>query len=122
MKVKAKQQRISNFEARSLMIIAAWALSSAAAVHAQTYGTQPAQPARPGAPMTAPAGAMDPPQATSRADADSAFKRADANHDGKLSREEAAAIPTLAEHFDQADANHDGSITKDEYEKVLVKK
>jgi len=46
----------------------------------------------------------------------SAFKRADTNNDGKLSREEAAALPAVAEKFTQLDKNSDGSIAADEFE------
>lgn len=42
------------------------------------------------------------------------FEQADSNHDGKLSREEAAAMPFVARHFDQIDSNHDGYVTHDE--------
>jgi hypothetical protein len=40
------------------------------------------------------------------------FDAADANHDGKLSREEAAAMPRLAQRFDEIDAAKTGFITK----------
>jgi hypothetical protein len=39
----------------------------------------------------------------------------DADHDGNLSRSEAAGNPDLARVFDKADANHDGVLTPDEY-------
>lgn len=42
------------------------------------------------------------------------FKQADTNGDGMLSRQEAAAMPRLAEHFDEIDTNKDGQITADE--------
>jgi Ca2+-binding EF-hand superfamily protein len=43
------------------------------------------------------------------------FKAADANGDGKLSKEEAdQANPVLAQHFEDIDANHDGFLTKSE--------
>jgi hypothetical protein len=45
-----------------------------------------------------------------------AFKRADANSDGKLSREEAAALPAVAEKFTQLDKDTDGSISSAEFE------
>lgn len=45
-----------------------------------------------------------------------AFKRADANSDGKLSREEAAALPAVAEKFTQLDKNTDGFIDASEFE------
>ena len=45
-----------------------------------------------------------------------AFKRADANSDVKLSREEAAALPAVAEKFTQLDKNSDGFIDAAEFE------
>jgi Ca2+-binding EF-hand superfamily protein len=43
------------------------------------------------------------------------FKRADANGDGRLTREEARnGIPMVARHFDQIDANKDGVVTMEE--------
>lgn len=40
--------------------------------------------------------------------------RLDKNGDGKISREEAAAFPRLAQQFDQIDANRDGSLDREE--------
>jgi Ca2+-binding EF-hand superfamily protein len=42
------------------------------------------------------------------------LKALDKDGDGRISREEAAAAPRLAERFDQVDANHDGFLTPDE--------
>jgi hypothetical protein len=42
------------------------------------------------------------------------FAEADTDHDGRLSRSEAQAMPFVSRHFDEIDANHDGYITRDE--------
>jgi EF hand domain-containing protein len=42
------------------------------------------------------------------------LRAADTNGDGLISRQEAAALPKLAQNFDAIDANHDGQISKDE--------
>ena len=47
--------------------------------------------------------------------------QADKDGDGKLSKEEAAAMPRLAKQFDQIDANKDGFISKDEMHAMRAK-
>jgi len=42
------------------------------------------------------------------------LKALDKDGDGKISREEAAAAPRLAQNFDKIDTNHDGFLTRDE--------
>jgi Ca2+-binding EF-hand superfamily protein len=42
------------------------------------------------------------------------FEQADTDHDGRLTRSEAAAMPFVAKHFDEIDTNHDGYISRDE--------
>jgi EF hand len=42
------------------------------------------------------------------------FRHIDTNHDGKLSREEAAQEPHLVRHFDEIDVDHDGFISPEE--------
>ena len=42
------------------------------------------------------------------------WERADANGDGKLSRQEVLRMPRLARHFEVIDANHDGAISSEE--------
>ena len=42
------------------------------------------------------------------------FKLLDSNHDGKLSRDEVALFPRLADAFDAADSNHDGFVDLEE--------
>jgi EF hand domain-containing protein len=49
------------------------------------------------------------------------FRGLDSNHDGAVSKSEAAAYPQLAEKFDQADKNHDGKLNRAEYTAALGK-
>ena len=42
------------------------------------------------------------------------LRAADTNGDGLISRQEAAALPHLAQQFDAIDADHDGQLSKDE--------
>jgi len=44
---------------------------------------------------------------------------ADANNDGKVTKEEAQADPNLVAVFDQYDANHDGVLDHDEFQKIV---
>ncbi|MEO8604448.1 MAG: hypothetical protein ABI629_17890 [bacterium] len=44
------------------------------------------------------------------------WEGADTNHDGYISKDEAAAVPDLKRSFDQADADHDGILRKQEHE------
>lgn len=43
----------------------------------------------------------------------------DADHNGSLDKQEAAALPALAKVFDKADGNADGALTGDEYKAYL---
>ena len=58
--------------------------------------------------------AADATAAKDRAAAETAFKRADVNNDGKLSREEAAKLPAIAAKFDDLDKDKDGSLSLEE--------
>lgn len=51
-----------------------------------------------------------------------AFKRADANQDGRLTREEAARMPAVADRFDDYDKDRDGTLTLEEMKAVLLEK
>jgi Ca2+-binding EF-hand superfamily protein len=44
-----------------------------------------------------------------------AFKRADADADGKLSKEESARMPAVAEKFGELDSNKDGFLSMAEF-------
>jgi Ca2+-binding EF-hand superfamily protein len=46
---------------------------------------------------------------------DSAFSKADTNHDGKLSKEEAAKVPAIASKFDQLDKDKKGYLTAEDF-------
>lgn len=74
------------------------ALSSAAwGVSAQTAGTEPA------------------PASKEKATVETAFQRADANGDGKLSKEESARLPAISAKFVQLDTDKDGSLSPAEF-------
>jgi hypothetical protein len=45
----------------------------------------------------------------------SSFKRVDADQNGKLSREEAARLPAIADKFDALDKDKDGSLSSEEF-------
>lgn len=49
------------------------------------------------------------------------FAQADKDGDGKLSKDEAAAMPRLAKQFDQIDANKDGYLSKDELQAMRAR-
>lgn len=48
------------------------------------------------------------------------FRKVDANGDGWVSKEEAAASREVAAGFEKADANRDGRLSFAEFEKLLV--
>ena len=47
--------------------------------------------------------------------AEAAFTKADANGDGKVSKDEAAKLPAIAAKFDMLDKDKDGSLTLAEF-------
>jgi Ca2+-binding EF-hand superfamily protein len=98
---KRKKYFIPNFEARSVLLVAAMALGAAAGVQAQS--TAPAMQGTPKA---------------SAKEMDAAFVRADANKDGKLDKKEAEMMPAIAERFEQLDTNGDGFISREEFAKA----
>lgn len=74
--------------------------------------------AAPGCPAGATPGSADCPMGSAGAgrgaQAQERLKAADTNHDGLISREEAKALPRIAEQFDAIDANKDGLISPEE--------
>lgn len=43
----------------------------------------------------------------------------DGNHDGQLSRAEAASFKNVAKHFDAADSNRDGMLSRSEFDNAV---
>ena len=62
-----------------------------------------------------PSPAAAPQQGSAKMSAAEAFKLADTNQDGKLSRDELAAMPAMAAKFDAIDKDKDGSISLAEF-------
>jgi EF hand len=77
--------------------VAALALTLSPLVHAQQPAAQPTE------------------QAPKAEGAEQAFKRADANGDGKLSKAEAARLPAIADRFDALDTDKDGFLSMGEF-------
>lgn len=114
-----KKHFMPNFELRSVLLFSALVVGVAIATHAQSNPPAPTADSMASAQMTT-AGAVDviaPNRITSR-EVDAAFNRADTNHDGKLSREEARHFPVIEPNFDQLDGNHDHFISRDEFMKA----
>ena len=72
------------------------------AASAQAQAPAPVDPAKP-SPAMAGAGPVD------------QFTKADLSHDGKLSRDEARAVPGVGEKFDLLDKDKDGSLSLTEF-------
>ena len=120
-----QQDFIPNFEIRSVMVIAAFAVSAAAAC-AQTGVMTQSSVGGQTAPMAMtvaadraerPAEAMAQ-NSAGRKNIDAAFNRADLNHDGKLTRQETEHFPMMAQQFDAIDGNRDTFISREEFGKA----
>jgi len=83
--------------ARQVIAVTATGFAMAGAALAQT-------------PATTPSGQSD-----VAAAAQSAFKRLDANKDGKLSKEEVTRNPSVAAKFEAWDQDRDGALSLDEF-------
>ena len=123
-RARLQQDFIPNFEIRSVLVIATFAMGAVAA-HAQTAATTlSTNPNKPQVAVTSVVDRSDSATKTvvqnraSRSQRDAAFNRADRNGDGKLSREEAEHFPLLVERFDLIDGNHDSFLSHDEFERA----
>ncbi|WP_295640610.1 hypothetical protein [uncultured Methylibium sp.] len=88
--------RTMQAQARRILGVTVAAFSVAGAAVAQAQTTMPA---------------AKPADATAQA----AFKRADANSDGKLSPSEAVALPAIAARFEALDTDKDGMLSSTEF-------
>jgi hypothetical protein len=117
--MKAQQRRLSPFDARSVMLFAALSLGGAAALQAQTTAPHPsgskATAPQADAPYSYGPGTGNPSRA-----ATTAFQRADADKDGKLSEKEATQLPAISQRFKELDTDHNGSLSPTEFEKGLL--
>ncbi|SEA02082.1 EF-hand domain-containing protein [Acidovorax soli] len=115
--MKAIQRRTSAFDARSVLLFAALSLGGTAALQAQTAPAT--APKTQGVPSLGPATSSPKPAgpAGMSPSATAAFDRADTNADGKLSPEEAAALPAIGNRFEQLDTDRDGSLSRAEFDK-----
>lgn len=115
----AAAARPASFDAQSVMLLAfaalAVSLSAGGSLHAQTHDGALSPVSTPPA-VVAQAAPAIPPNRTTAGDVDAAFKRADRNGDGRLSREEAEHFPMLAQRFGQADGNRDGFLSRAEFD------
>lgn len=105
----------ARFEPHGLALFAALALGSAAATaqaQSQSQGSvlQASMPQP--APRLAHNGALQ--------QANTAFDRADANGDGRLSREEAQRLPAVAERFDGIDSDGDRALSREEFQRGVA--
>ncbi|KQP15594.1 hypothetical protein ASF45_28790 [Pseudorhodoferax sp. Leaf265] len=108
-----KFRPLARFEEHSLALFAALVMGgTGAAVHAREYGTLVQAQVQ----QSAPRAARD--AAHQRVDA--AFDRADANGDGRLSREEAQRLPAVAERFDEIDRNGNRTLSREEFQRGVI--
>ena len=64
--------------------------------------------------VVVPGAALAEPPAGMHEKGTAAFKKADTDNDGRLSREEAKAMPRVSKNFDAIDADKDGTVSLDE--------
>ena len=125
------QRREARVLAALLLAGAAWALAAPGPVLANPAGASP----NPVPSSPAPAADPGPAAATiersrhkpvaaprySASDAKLAFGFLDANHDGRISREEAARAKNVVKYFDRADVNQDKGLSLEEFTAALNK-
>lgn len=119
------QHFMPHFEVASVLLLATLLIGAAPAAQAQGNATSPSADIGAASQMTVsgPVGAAGPESVTLQnktgtSQLDAAFERADADGDGKLSREEIEHFPALAQRFEQFDTDHDGFLSRAEFNKA----
>ena len=114
-----KNHFMPKFRVRSALLMPICTLFAISAAQAQSTAAAAYKLDGPSSPMLqSVVAAPIPPSRGSRDDLDAAFNRADANRDGKLSRQEIEHFPALAAHFDQMDTDGDQFLSRDEFNKA----
>ncbi|MFI5447866.1 EF-hand domain-containing protein [Polaromonas sp. UC242_47] len=114
--MRVQKHSIPNVGVPSVWLLAALAMGAAGAVRAQT-APSPVDTHAPAAHVVTTSTAI-PQNAITNRELDAAFNRADTNHDGRLTRQEAERFPALEQRFEQIDLNHDAFISRDEFIKA----
>jgi len=102
---------------KSTLALTTLALLSGAAVAQQApqpYSPPPAATSQTPSPSTSAQQAPTQAQAQT-SDLVAIFDKLNTSHNGKMTKTEAQAHPTVAANFDAADTNHDGVLTKEEF-------
>lgn len=120
--MKALQRRTYSFDTRSVMLFAALSLGGVGALQAQTTQSspQPAPASKSAAPGDTSKYSYGPGTGNPSVAATSAFNRADADKDGKLSEKEATKLPAISQRFKELDTDQSGSLSPSEFEKGLL--
>jgi hypothetical protein len=105
-----KQRTSFSFDASSLLLFAALSVGSAAAFAQAAAPKAAASSATPGA------------IANKNEAIVQAFTKADTNHDGRITPQEAASLPAVAAKFQQLDTNHDGKLSYAEFSQGVAQK
>ncbi len=124
---RLQQNFIPNFEMRSILLIATFAVSVAGGACAQTRAKVglddpvaiSAAADRSERPTDGGVQATQVNTRTGSRSADAAFNRADTNRDGRLDREEAEHFPVLSQRFDLIDTNRDSFISREEFNQAV---
>lgn len=113
-----KKHSMPKLKIRSLLLFSAFTLGTALAAQAGVSAPPYAAPAAPGKGYSVVTLSARPPLGSAQA----AFKRADTNGDGKLSRLELEHFPAMAPHFRLIDSDHDGFVSFEELIQAATEK